>query len=76
MDSGKKRLLPNVKRDLLPRNAHHLAWLDLSREAGQEYRVSMNLARDYAKACIPKNYFNETYLIFCFFSFPWHLCYM
>lgn len=36
---------------LLPRNAHHLAWLDLDTEAGQEYWLSMNLAGDYAKAC-------------------------
>jgi tRNA-splicing ligase RtcB len=35
----------------LPRNAHHLAWLDLGTEAGQEYWLSMNLAGDYAKAC-------------------------
>ncbi len=36
---------------LLPRNAHHLAWLNLDTEAGQEYWVAMNLAGDYAKAC-------------------------
>ena len=36
---------------LLPRSARHLAWLDLSTEAGQEYWLSMNLAGDYAKAC-------------------------
>ncbi len=36
---------------LLPRQAHHLAWLDLATEAGQEYWLSMNLAGDYAKAC-------------------------
>lgn len=36
---------------LLPRQAHHLAWLDLSSEAGQEYWISMNLAGEYAKAC-------------------------
>lgn len=36
---------------LLPKQAHHLAWLDLNTEAGQEYWISMNLAGDYAKAC-------------------------
>ncbi len=35
----------------LPRQAQHLAWLDLDTEAGQEYWLSMNLAGDYAKAC-------------------------
>lgn len=35
----------------LPRNAGHLAWLDLSTEAGQEYWAAMNLAGDYASAC-------------------------
>lgn len=36
---------------LLPRQAQHLAWLDLDSEEGQEYWLSMNLAGDYAKAC-------------------------
>ena len=36
---------------LLPKNAMHLAWLDLDTEAGQEYWLAMNLAGDYAKAC-------------------------
>ena len=36
---------------LLPKNAQHLAWLDLESEEGQEYWLSMNLAGDYAKAC-------------------------
>ncbi|MCC5917231.1 MAG: RtcB family protein [Cryomorphaceae bacterium] len=36
---------------LLPRQVQHLAWLDLSTPAGQEYWVAMNLAGDYAKAC-------------------------
>lgn len=36
---------------LLPKNAGHLAWLDMDSEAGQEYWLSMNLAGDYAKAC-------------------------
>lgn len=35
----------------LPPVAKHLAWLDMSSEAGQEYWLSMNLAGDYAKAC-------------------------
>lgn len=35
----------------LPREAKHLAWLDMDSEAGQEYWLSMNLAGDYAKAC-------------------------
>lgn len=35
----------------LPREAQHLAWLDMNSEAGQEYWLSMNLAGDYAKAC-------------------------
>ena len=35
----------------LPREALHLAWLDLDTEAGQEYWRAMNLAGDYAKAC-------------------------
>lgn len=35
----------------LPKNAQHLAWLDLSTAEGQEYWMSMNLAGDYAKAC-------------------------
>lgn len=43
---------------LLPRNAHHLAWLDLSSEAGQEYWLSMELAGDYAKACHDQIHYN------------------
>lgn len=35
----------------LPRGAQHLAWLDLNKEEGMEYWLSMNLAGDYAKAC-------------------------
>ncbi|RAW02896.1 RtcB family protein [Pseudochryseolinea flava] len=35
----------------LPREAKHLAWLDLNSEAGEEYWRSMNLAGEYAKAC-------------------------
>ena len=35
----------------LPKEAKHLAWLDLNSEEGQEYWLSMNLAGEYAKAC-------------------------
>jgi tRNA-splicing ligase RtcB (3'-phosphate/5'-hydroxy nucleic acid ligase) len=35
----------------LPREARHLAWLDLSSDEGQSYWLSMNLAGEYAKAC-------------------------
>lgn len=35
----------------LPREAKHLAWLDLNSEEGNEYWFSMNLAGEYAKAC-------------------------
>lgn len=35
----------------LPKEAKHLAWLDLDTEAGNEYWLSMNLAGDYASAC-------------------------
>ncbi len=35
----------------LPREAKHLAWLDMNSEAGQEYWLAMNLAGDYASAC-------------------------
>lgn len=35
----------------LPKEARHLAWLDLNTEAGQEYWLAMNLAGDYASAC-------------------------
>lgn len=40
-----------MEQCLLPRQARHLAWLDLATQAGQEYWLSMNLAGDYAKAC-------------------------
>lgn len=36
---------------MLPKEAQHLAWLDLDSEAGQEYWMAMNLAGDYASAC-------------------------
>ena len=35
----------------LPKEAKHLAWLDLATEAGMEYWLAMNLAGDYASAC-------------------------
>ncbi len=35
----------------LPYNMRHLAWLDLNKDEGKEYWLSMNLAGDYAKAC-------------------------
>jgi tRNA-splicing ligase RtcB len=35
----------------LPKEAQHLAWLDLDTEEGQEYWMAMNLAGDYASAC-------------------------
>jgi tRNA-splicing ligase RtcB (3'-phosphate/5'-hydroxy nucleic acid ligase) len=35
----------------LPREAKHLAWLDLATEEGHEYWLSMNLAGEYARAC-------------------------
>ena len=35
----------------LPRNAQQLAWLDMNKQAGQEYWLAMTLAGDYAKAC-------------------------
>ena len=35
----------------LPKEAKHLAWLDLGTEAGQEYWLAMNLAGNYASAC-------------------------
>ena len=35
----------------LPHKVRHLAWLDLNKDNGREYWMSMNLAGDYAKAC-------------------------
>ena len=35
----------------LPKEAKHLAWLDLDSEHGDEYWMAMNLAGAYAKAC-------------------------
>jgi tRNA-splicing ligase RtcB len=34
----------------LPKEARHLAWLDLSTQEGQEYWIAMNLAGHYASA--------------------------
>ncbi|MCC7299351.1 MAG: RtcB family protein [Bacteroidia bacterium] len=36
---------------VLPREASHLAYLDLDSEAGMEYWLAMNLAGEYASAC-------------------------
>jgi tRNA-splicing ligase RtcB (3'-phosphate/5'-hydroxy nucleic acid ligase) len=58
--SGSRGLGANIARHYtkiamdtckLPQPAKHLAWLDLSSEAGQEYWLAMNLAGDYASAC-------------------------
>ncbi|WP_196884853.1 RtcB family protein [Aureivirga sp. CE67] len=35
----------------LPKEAKHLAWLDMNKQEGQEYWLAMNLAGDYASAC-------------------------
>jgi tRNA-splicing ligase RtcB len=40
-----------MERNKLPREARHLAWLDLNTEEGQEYWLAMSLAGDYASAC-------------------------
>lgn len=40
-----------MKMTPLPRQAQHLAWLDMNTQEGQEYWISMNLALDYASAC-------------------------
>jgi len=47
-----------MKQCLLPKNARHLAWLNLDSEVGQEYWLSMNLAGDYAKACHDRIHIN------------------
>ena len=58
--SGSRGLGANIARHYtklamdtcpLPKEARHLAWLDLDLEAGQEYWRAMNLAGDYASAC-------------------------
>ncbi|MES2486876.1 MAG: RtcB family protein, partial [Bacteroidota bacterium] len=40
-----------MKQTPLPKEARHLAWLDLDTHDGQEYWIAMNLAGDYASAC-------------------------
>ncbi len=40
-----------MEKCMLPREAKHLAWLDLDTAEGQEYWLAMNLAGDYASAC-------------------------
>jgi len=40
-----------TKQTPLPKEARHLAWLDLNTHDGQEYWLAMNLAGDYASAC-------------------------
>ncbi len=39
-----------MERTKLPKEAQHLAWLDMHSEEGQEYWISMNLAGAYASA--------------------------
>lgn len=40
-----------MEKSTLPKEARHLAWLDLDTEEGMEYWIAMNLAGDYASAC-------------------------
>lgn len=40
-----------MKMTVLPKEAKHLAWLDLNTQEGMEYWLAMNLAGDYASAC-------------------------
>ena len=40
-----------MQKTVLPKEAKHLAWLDMDTEAGMEYWLAMNLAGDYASAC-------------------------
>ncbi len=42
----------------LPKEAKHLAWLDMNSAEGQEYWMAMNLAGDYAKACHDRIHIN------------------
>ncbi len=58
--SGSRGLGANIARHYtkiamekcpLPKEAKHLAWLDLDSEEGQEYWLAMTLAGDYASAC-------------------------
>lgn len=39
-----------MQKTKLPKEAQHLAWLDLDSQEGQEYWIAMNLAGDYASA--------------------------
>jgi tRNA-splicing ligase RtcB (3'-phosphate/5'-hydroxy nucleic acid ligase) len=39
-----------MNRTRLPKEAKHLAWLDMNTDDGQEYWLAMNLAGDYASA--------------------------
>lgn len=39
-----------MQKTKLPKQAQHLAWLDLDSEEGQEYWIAMNLAGEYASA--------------------------
>lgn len=39
-----------IQKTRLPKQAAHLAWLDLNTEEGQEYWIAMNLAGEYASA--------------------------
>jgi tRNA-splicing ligase RtcB (3'-phosphate/5'-hydroxy nucleic acid ligase) len=39
-----------MQKTRLPKQAAHLAWLDLNTEEGQEYWIAMNLAGEYASA--------------------------
>jgi len=40
-----------MQKTVLPKEAKHLAWLDMDTEVGMEYWLAMNLAGDYASAC-------------------------
>jgi len=40
-----------MQKTVLPKEAKHLAWLDLDTQEGMEYWLAMNLAGDYASAC-------------------------
>jgi tRNA-splicing ligase RtcB (3'-phosphate/5'-hydroxy nucleic acid ligase) len=39
-----------MQKTQLPKEAKHLAWLDMNSDEGQEYWLAMNLAGDYASA--------------------------
>jgi len=40
-----------MEKTPLPKEAQHLAWLDMNSEEGMEYWIAMNMAGDYAQAC-------------------------